>query len=462
MVADRHPSLLPLLDPAVLFATAAALQVTFIIMCKQAANRADRSARAQTNTQPPPSSSASASASSASVVAPPSESSSPLLRMAQHQLMAMAFIYAHVFHWNQIDDAVAHPLGLFLAALTVTHLLLTRWLGARGLWPDGGVGQRLLRTWRRWFFLLPEDPAVIVWTATGYVLARWAFPATTGSGGAGWSWDALQPGQAASTTAAAAQEERAGGELCAYSWRSDTSGAMESGAALRSCPDLSLLCLIYAGILWPLVEFARLLIVRCSKLHAKQHDHAAPTAVQGAGPGSKTSAANAHSHAADHSDDCDDCDSADDGAHGSAFDSDSVSLLARVVACSWMAAACMLVTWLLSIAALVWAHEAAMVRPADESACPAPVGSGGSGAFEREAALLQPRGSNDCALQWSHVQNALMLQYGSCGLLAALFGFAWSPLPSALRLQLLVPLCVALWKGSVMPACIVVATRCIG
>ena len=128
-----------------------------------------------------------------------------------------------------------------------------------------------------------------------------------------------------------------------------------------------------------------------------------------------------------------------------------------------MAALCMVATWVVSLASLAAGHEHGTVRAAEDSGCPSPLAPPGAsrllGTFDREALFLRDA---SCGLQWSHVQNMHMLSYGVGGVLAALFGQVLpNPFPAPFSIQLLVTAAVAIWKGSILPACTLIASKCL-
>ena len=396
---------------------------------------------------------------------------SPLLKLAQQHQLALGLIFLHCFHAHTVDAVLATPAGL--GALGCAILILA-------LLPSN-LSSRGTAIWRRFFFLWPPLPTVL-WSMLGHSLPRYLFPATSGSGLEGWSFDPLGLGGGAEASREAAREERAGAELCAYSWStSGRSNAVMSTAALRVCTDLSLLCLICAGLVYPITECVREMTVKCSQLHANKATTVANSGAKSSAAASSSASASsvkqrkklavaasaatvtaapakapvvASTVASDSDSDTDSDDSSHDAA-GSAS-----STLWSLFAWSHMAALCMAAIWIVSVVSVALAHEYAQVLPAEASACPARSSGGEAiGAFEREAALLRDA---SCRLQWSRVSHAHTMLYASVGLLATLFSLWRHPLPVPFRTPLLTIMAMSLWKGSIIAPCVVIDTQCMG
>lgn len=390
---------------------------------------------------------------------------SPLLTLAQHHQLALGLIFLHCFHSHTMDAVLATPLGLIALAGAILMLAVL----------PAATASRVSAFWRRFFFLWPTLP-IVLWSLLGYALPRYIFPATSGSGLAGWSIDPMGLSGGAEAAREAAREERAGAELCAYSWTAGSarSNSVVSTAALRVCVDLSLLCLIFSGLIYPLVECVREMSVKCGELHTNKEDDrtattvaATSSAVSSVAASSASSvkqrkkiaaAASAATSAAAAASPLVEPDSDSDADDSSAASGSTSSTLSSLFAWSHMAALCMAATWIVSLVSLALAHELAEVLPAAASACPS-LGSSGRalGAFEREAALLRDA---SCRLQWSRLSYAHTLLYASVGLLATLFSLWRNPLPVAFRTPILTMMAMSLWKGAIIAPCVVIATKC--
>jgi hypothetical protein len=245
---------------------------------------------------------------------------------------------------------------------------------------------------------------------------------------------------------------------------------------VRVCADVSLLLLVIVGFICPFVEFARLFVLRCSRLHSQPASSSA--VATGAPADSSTSATADATAAAGNGDDEDDDSPAP--LHHRALSS------AHLFALS--AAAC----WMVLTISFVLSAQGAHVRTSEEegqerSACPVPRESGGSGAYEAEEAMLRAehdgsgvigRGlhglaSTDagCAAFWAQVHSAHQLLSFFLAALATASAWTLRFCPLSLRLPLFSALCLALIKGvypagaaaggqPFLPACVVVATRC--
>lgn len=412
---------------------------------------------------------------------------SMLLTLSQRLFLGWTMIYLHADQTAFFDSPKAAGF-VALGAIVCTHLLVKQLGGpsSRGLLPP-----RLLASfrsvWSRLFFLLPADPLEVVWLTCGYVMTRWIFPHATGSR----NW--LLPESARMDVAAA------GGELCPYSFR----GSEYDALGLCSCMDLSGLALVFAGVIWPAVEFGQQVVVRCAALYGKDDpeeaegkkkrnavvataaagtpsdaDAAAPSsasaststkqgkkksakeavrrAVAAATAATKASSSApvaAHSHAGASSSSSSDDDSSHGHSHGPSLTKSDGVLLARTLAFTNMAAASMCVTWVYGTAMMAFAHQYRIIRPTAASSCPYPQ----TAAYARDVHLL----SDSCAAQWSYLQSVSMFAYISAGLLSAIFGVLPNPLPPPFRIQFFVVLAMSLWKGSVLPHCQVIAEACI-
>jgi hypothetical protein len=391
-----------------------------------------------------------------------------LLTLWQRLFLGWTMVYLHVFHSTFLDSPAA-SIFVALAALVCTHLLLEQ-LTVRGLLPP-----RLLTSlrsfWSRFLFLLPSDALESVWLTSGYVLTRWIFPHTVGRREAVWGGERLDG------------VDRCSGELCPYTYRGSSSDSL----GLRACMDLSGLCVVFAGILWPAMEFGRVVVVRCATMMggdaATEGDKAispsssSASATPDAAPaaaskdektkgGKKVSkeevkhAANAaaaappdaraaNHHGADSSDD----ESSHGHSHGPLFNASESSLLARTLAFTNMAAVSMFVTWLYGIGMLAMAHHHSTILSAQTTSCPYLQ----TPAYNRDVRIL----AETCPSQWSSLQNIAMFGYISTGLLSAIFAFVTNPLPPGFRIQFFVVLAMSLWKGSILPNCQIISEACI-
>ncbi len=468
------------LDGQGLMLAALAIFATFVIFAKQAARWA-----------------AVATSGGKTITRVEQIPDTPLLRMLQSQWLGLLLVYAHCCHRDAMDALAADPAVLVLAAAVLLHLVCTRAFLRDGLLPPR-TRIVLLRLWRKWVFIFPADPAVIVWSLVGYALPRFLFPATTGSGQRAWigsNFDPFSWQQNAASSGLAAidssREDRAGIELCSYAWQI-RAGQLGSEAAMRSCADISLILLLCSGIARPVVQFGREAVEGCSRLHSKYttlKTVATPSDTKQQKQ-QRTKAASAPAAvAAAAAPSCaeSDCDECDDDEHNPSSPQ-SLSLHMRFFPALHMLLLCSLAAWITLAGSVVWARgggwssssasDAAaaggnmpVLEPA-ESACPVPRLAGGiAGAYEREEFLLRSNGASapagsanaqiGCAAQWNQMHQSFLVLSSVVGILCAVSLHTLRVLPLQLRLPLFVSLCLAVWKGSILPACTVVASRCL-
>jgi len=324
-------------------------------------------------------------------------SDTPLLRMLQAQWLGLLLVYLHCCRRELL-----HAVPIELLLLLLLQLFLTRALGWNGLMPPR-FRIVSLRLWRRWVFLLPADPAIIVCSLAGYLIPRWLFPATTGSGGrapcGGFdplaAWGGLSATDAAAgASSSSSLEDRAGVELCAYSWLGARSGQpLGSEAALRLCADVSLMLLLATGIAWPAVQFVTEAVQTCTSLHTVGQATQVPppcTATAAAAPTSARKAAAASSVASSaattcEEPECEHCDEDDDHSAASA-----APLSLRLLPALHLSLLCFAACWLAFAGSLLWARGASSpadgrpgehipLLPPEESACPVPRGAAAGG-----------------------------------------------------------------------------------
>jgi len=363
-----------------------------------------------------------------------------------------------------IDAIALHPVVLGVGSAALAALLLSRCAS------PGGRSAKLFasihRLWRRTAFILPSNPSDLVWLLVGYLLPRVLFPATTGSGLPGWNFDPLESRQPSAQVLAAARESAAGTEVCAYSWGMPQ-GLVGSEAAVRSCADISMLLLVITGLVCPAVEFARVLVLQCTRLHS------APTSSTPAA----TAAASAPSKDKKKSTAIPPASAAAAAPAEQSEQSVDPPLYQRVVHLANLfllsAGAC----WLLLTFSFAVSSSSASVHDGSDSfsslsasACPVPWGMGGSGVYGVEEALLRSfaGGGRGCPAQWLQVRTAHTMLALVCAVLATASAVMLRPVPLSLRLPLFTALCLSLVKG-VLPmsgappallACVVVAMRC--
>lgn len=109
--------------------------------------------------------------------------------------------------------------------------------------------QSILALYLRFLFLLPPDPMEVVWLFSGYFLTRRGFDLIR-------HFTKLH-------SIFTAERGNWSSELCAYA---TNTGDMYAG--LRGCYDFAGLGLVFAGLVWPCVEFGRVLTIKCGNLQS--------------------------------------------------------------------------------------------------------------------------------------------------------------------------------------------------
>lgn len=392
------------------------------------------------------------------LLSPTGRKENPLRTLMQRLFLGWCAIYLHAVHADVFDagETVAYVGGLVV--VVVLHRL-AQICGRDGLLPSFWFAP-LPRIWNTVFFLLPSDPLEVVWLLFGYVASRVAFPSATGS-----ACDLV--------FSRSNSFHLPGGELCSYS-----TGFTDDGeTAVRACMDLSALGLAFAGLVWPVVEYMRVVGVRCSRLRDRRDSDTTSEPQAVPSPASTTAATAVSTPAvaakprakskrrvvgaakaaapttATTAESQPDGDLIKDATPDSDADDSSTPLSMRVFLLSNMSLMCGVLTWVCLGASLASGLGWHVIGRASSSSCPTPLAQ----EYARELATV----GATCDAQWMRLRSSMMLVSGVTGVLAAVFGTMPSPLPHALRIQVFTTLAVSTWQDSVINTCVLIATRCV-
>lgn len=393
----------------------------------------------------------------------------PILTFFQREMMGWSTLYIHMFHAKELESDPEAPYLLITIGVVITYILLVH-VGILRDRSKSWLCDRFSFWWRRMVFFLPSDPMECFWLPAGYLIARHLFPITAGV-------------------------HTAGGELCAYDHPRSVHGtgvSVDAEVGVRGGMDLSCLALIFAGIVWPTVEFVRTVTIGCAALHnnttttttteklnettskesdqnkvdlattpktsdtknSKKKRKQSPVASGVSSSTPDVAAVVSASSSVPSALDAAGVDSASVGVAGM-LDSSSVGFFSRTLAFSHMSIACLAITWSINLATIANAYEQAIVRTSQESACP----TIGTMQYARDLAMV----TRDCTPQWSHIQSIAMLTSSSVGILGGVFGSisTFTFLHSSFRIQLFLILAMSLWTDTVIPRYTIIATHCI-